>query len=260
MNIDSDGYVHGVKVPFYDTVVSQIIEDCQSPFGGGGNSMRIGVLAEDGETVYRVHVAIGMGEWMEVVSELKESGFIDLIQDKTHPTYDALFAPSPELLAEAPPPQALVERPCATEDLETAADELRSLQETERSQVVLARVGQGCFREGLMDAFASTCALTGFSFAPALRASHIKPWRESTNAERLSADNGLLLRADIDALFDGGHISFDDDGALLVSSKLPASEAASIGLSPALRLRDGALTEARRQFLSHHRATVFGAR
>ena len=35
-----------------------------------------------------------------------------------------------------------------------------------------------------------------------LRASHIKPWRDATNAERLNGSNGLLLSPPIDHLFD----------------------------------------------------------
>jgi putative restriction endonuclease len=37
-----------------------------------------------------------------------------------------------------------------------------------------------------------------------LRASHIKPWSDCSNRERLDPLNGLLLVAHIDALFDNG--------------------------------------------------------
>jgi putative restriction endonuclease len=48
-------------------------------------------------------------------------------------------------------------------------------------------------------------------------ASHIKPWCESTNEERLNGENGLLLTPSIDHLFDRGFISFEDNGELLIS-------------------------------------------
>ena len=48
-------------------------------------------------------------------------------------------------------------------------------------------------------------------------ASHIKPWPESTNEERLTGENGLLLRPSIDHLFDRGFMSFEDNGELVVS-------------------------------------------
>ena len=42
-----------------------------------------------------------------------------------------------------------------------------------------------------------------------LVASLCKPWRDSTNEERLEAENGLLLTPSIDHLFDRGFIGFE---------------------------------------------------
>ncbi|WP_449429673.1 HNH endonuclease [Rhodanobacter umsongensis] len=53
-----------------------------------------------------------------------------------------------------------------------------------------------------------------------LIASHIKPWREASNAERLSGCNGLLLSPHVDALFDEQFITFDDDGRMHVHPSL----------------------------------------
>jgi predicted restriction endonuclease len=50
-----------------------------------------------------------------------------------------------------------------------------------------------------------------------LRASHCKPWRDSSNEERLDGENGLLLRPNADHLFDRGFIGFEDNGDVLVS-------------------------------------------
>ncbi|MGO7165362.1 HNH endonuclease, partial [Rhizobium johnstonii] len=56
------------------------------------------------------------------------------------------------------------------------------------------------------------CAVTSCNLPAVLRASHIVPWREASNAERLDPENGLPLVATLDALFDVGLISFDDQG------------------------------------------------
>lgn len=48
------------------------------------------------------------------------------------------------------------------------------------------------------------CALTGCAISEILRACHIKPWKKSSNPERLNPANGFLLIAHVDALFDGG--------------------------------------------------------
>ncbi|TIU96337.1 MAG: HNH endonuclease, partial [Mesorhizobium sp.] len=51
-----------------------------------------------------------------------------------------------------------------------------------------------------------------------LRASHIVPWAEcKSDAQRLDVHNGLLLSALWDAAFDGGLVSFSDNGTPLFS-------------------------------------------
>ena len=47
----------------------------------------------------------------------------------------------------------------------------------------------------------------------------MKPWVESTNAEKLDGANGLLLAPHVDHLFDGDYISFADNGNIVVSPK-----------------------------------------
>lgn len=118
-----------------------------------------------------------------------------------------------------------------------------------------ARVGQGWFRDGLLRAWDGRCAVTGLGVPEALRASHIVPWRLSSDAERMDLENGLLLAATLDALFDVGLISFDDDGALLVSGAVPAAEAEALGLMGGrLRRRPSPKMCG---YLAQHRAELF---
>jgi HNH endonuclease len=91
-----------------------------------------------------------------------------------------------------------------------------NIPDTDRPALVKARVGQGLFRDKLLDRWENKCAVTGCTVLQILRASHMKPWRESTNFERLDPANGLLLTAHFDALFDKELISFTDDGEMLV--------------------------------------------
>jgi hypothetical protein len=58
------------------------------------------------------------------------------------------------------------------------------------------------------------CRITGVDRVEHLRASHCKPWRDSTDSERLDGENGLLLTPTIDHLFDRGFISFETGGRL----------------------------------------------
>ena len=97
--------------------------------------------------------------------------------------------------------------------------------------------------------------MTGASVRVALIASHIKPWRDCTNQERLDPSNGLPLVATLDRLFDAGLITFLDDGRLLISSFVRESEYEALGLSHSLRLREARASLA--PFLEYHRNNCF---
>ncbi|MCB1567917.1 MAG: HNH endonuclease [Xanthomonadales bacterium] len=94
-----------------------------------------------------------------------------------------------------------------------------TIPETQRLQLSKARIGQGLFRKCVM-LIDPHCKLTGVKDSRLLIASHIKPWRESNNSERISGYNGIMLSPHIDALFDDRLISFEDDGRMLTHSSL----------------------------------------
>lgn len=128
------------------------------------------------------------------------------------------------------------------------------LSSTERESIVKARIGQGLFRKNLLD-YWGACAVTGFTEPRLLRASHIKPWSESSLSERLSLYNGLLLSPTLDACFDAGFISFDDDGLIIISSQLNAEDQATLGIDAKLRLAK--LAPEHKNFLHYHRVHIF---
>ena len=118
----------------------------------------------------------------------------------------------------------------------------------ERDALTRIRIGQDEFRRGLDEAWSSTCALTGVTQRAALRASHITPWR---NAEgRLDPENGLLLAAHVDALFDGRLITFDSAGALHWSPEVSPIDRDRLGLPSKLTR---APTAGEDRFLHQHR-------
>ena len=129
---------------------------------------------------------------------------------------------------------------------------------TEAERLVVERVGQGLFRQGLLDYWEGRCALTGLAVPELLRASHIKPWADcATDAERLDVENGLLFAAHVDAAFDRGFITVADDGAVLVSPQLDAEARKLLGFDQARRVRG--LGEGHRAYLPWHRERVFRA-
>lgn len=132
--------------------------------------------------------------------------------------------------------------------------EQEEISATTRSALVDARLGQGRFRRELLRRWDGACAVTGCRVGAVLRASHCKPWSKSTNQERLDSNNGLILSANIDALFDAGLVSFDERGEMLVSSSLSAQELGDFGLPAKLRKLP---TNKLGHFLRYHREHVF---
>ena len=125
---------------------------------------------------------------------------------------------------------------------------------TEIDQLVKARRGQGVFKQRVQQ-IEPCCRLTGTSSAVHLRASHIKPWKKSTNAERLDGNNGLLLAPHVDHLFDRGWISFADDGQLLVSKHLESGLLEAWGIGQPVNV--GAFAATQGVYLEYHRQIVF---
>jgi len=149
------------------------------------------------------------------------------------------------------------EAPDPVEDVARDIQKLMGIKKTTREQLVLARLGQGEFRQALISYWGG-CAVTGCRVLDVVRASHIKPWRDSSRKERLSLDNGLLLTAHLDALFDAGLITFSDNGALRITARLGIGERRQLGLRSGMRLRH--LTSGHRIFLRWHRDKVFSAK
>ncbi|MEN1354657.1 HNH endonuclease signature motif containing protein, partial [Pseudomonas aeruginosa] len=99
------------------------------------------------------------------------------------------------------------------------------------------------------------CAVTDCSVPELLRASHIKPWRAASPAERLDPFNGLLLTPNLDLAFDQGLISFDDQGQILIGEDLDPDSARALNITPELRLRQ--IEPRHRPYLAWHREHLF---
>jgi hypothetical protein len=96
---------------------------------------------------------------------------------------------------------------------------LDGIPETQKEQLVKARVGQGLFRS-LVLLKHPACRITGVADKRLLRASHIKAWKDSSNFERLDGNNGIMLSPHVDAMFDQGLMSFEDNGRAIYRNDL----------------------------------------
>ena len=128
------------------------------------------------------------------------------------------------------------------------------IEETVKEQLILARRGQGVFRTEVLQ-LDGRCRLTGISDSRFLRASHINPWRDSTNSERLDKYNGLMLAPHADHLFDGGWLTFGNDGIVQISKHLPNEIWVSLGFDKSADARP--FHSSHHQYLAHHRTKIF---
>ena len=130
-----------------------------------------------------------------------------------------------------------------------------AIPETEREQVVMARRGQGLFKSRVMT-IERSCRITGVTREEHLRASHCKPWRDSSNEERLNGENGLLLTPNADHLFDRGFIGFEDGGDIIISPVADSESLARLGIDTKRRTNVGKFSAGQRKFLDFHRESV----
>jgi 5-methylcytosine-specific restriction protein A len=138
----------------------------------------------------------------------------------------------------------------AIQEIEQFKDSYKNLQETTREAVIQSRIGQGDFRAALIK-YWQGCSVTNCQKIEILTASHIKPWRSSSNAERLDVFNGLLLLPNLDTCFDSGLISFDDDGKIIISGELDELTLLQLGIKSDLKLLR--VEQRHKEYLRFHR-------
>lgn len=130
-----------------------------------------------------------------------------------------------------------------------------AIPETVRTALVKARRGQGAFRDNVRK-IERACRITRVERMEHLIASHIQPWRDSSNEERLDGENGFLLTPTVDHLFDKGFISFEDTGKLIVSPVADPASLRRMGIDDGARTNVGPFSEGQRQYLDFHRDNV----
>lgn len=111
------------------------------------------------------------------------------------------------------------------------------------------------WQRDLLRHWSGKCAVPDLEIGTPLRASYIKPWSDCDDRKRLDMLNGFMLGPAYDAAFDAGLISFDDNGAIIVSPKLPAGQLLAAGISITAKLSTP--VDAHRGYLAHHRESVF---
>lgn len=132
-------------------------------------------------------------------------------------------------------------------------ERLKNISETEINSIVKRRVGQELLREVLLTK-SCECKICNMSEEAFLIASHIKPWREATNEDKLDNDNAFLLCPNHDALFDKGFISFDDNGKILISDRVSNESRILLNVCEGKKIN---LSEGNKKYLKWHRENLF---
>lgn len=130
-----------------------------------------------------------------------------------------------------------------------------SIRDTEKKALVSARRGQGKFRANVRKV-EKACRVTKVERLEHLVASHVKPWRMSSNAERLDGENGFLLTPTIDHLFDKGFISFENNGRVIISDVADVRALRKMGMDGKSPPNVGGFSEGQRRYLEYHRDKV----
>jgi len=184
------------------------------------------------------------------------------LQESGNGLQSVYLAAVPEALADvllslggsdSPDLRAMPVEPSALLDVEEFAAHHPEILETERERLVKARLGQGVFKANVRLREAR-CRVTGTTAVRHLRASHIKPWRDSSNKEKLDGANGLLLAPHIDHLFDRGWISFEANGGLLIA---PTLEGDLLGQWGVQAREPVPFADDQANYLRFHRAEIF---
>ena len=127
---------------------------------------------------------------------------------------------------------------------------------TEKIALTKLRIGQGGYRNGLIAKYNSQCVVTGITHPKLLIASHIKPWSVCEDNERVDIENGLLLSANMDKLFDCGLITFSNTGKLSISSFVGSENENKLHISKDINV-DLKASKQLLKYLEYHRDVLY---
>ena len=128
----------------------------------------------------------------------------------------------------------------------------KSIKNTTKEEIINGRVGQGTFKDKLIQLWGGRCNITGATHL--LNASHIKPWAVCSSGERLDPFNGFLLSPVYDRAFDEGLITFTDKGDIVISPAF-GEDVERLGINKSARIEN--LSPFSLDYLKYHREYIF---
>lgn len=233
-----------------------------------GWKVRVNFIRLENQVSPREHINLLAPLLPDKYSPLQLSGrgnqvYLAEISSLLAQTLVGLIGPQAQELIQAMAQQPTLTRPpTETADMEMwehhiekTIEDTHEIPETERQSLIVARRGQGLFKERVLR-LEKFCRVTKVERLEHLRASHCKPRRDSSNEERLNGENGLLLTPSIDHLFDRGFISFEDAGRLIISPVAHTESLRRMGIDTRNPVNVGVFSEGQQAFLDYHRNSV----
>ncbi len=129
-----------------------------------------------------------------------------------------------------------------------------NLKETEKKVFGKVRIGQSIYRDNMIAKYKCQCVVCGLGIKDLLVASHIKEWFESEDIEKVDHENGLLLCAMHDALFDRHLITFSPDGKICISKRLSKDDCRLCNLNENTSL---SISPDMQKYMAFHRDKFF---
>jgi putative restriction endonuclease len=99
-----------------------------------------------------------------------------------------------------------------------------------------------------------SCRVTKVAEPRHLMASHIKPWRDASDTERLDGANGLLLSPHIDHLFNDGYITSSSAKQLVIVPGVRDKLLDAWGIDAGVHV--GEFSVEQNAYLEYHRVNV----
>lgn len=138
------------------------------------------------------------------------------------------------------------------------------IKDDKRIDVQQSRKGQGKYRKGVLSV-CKKCPITQIKEERLLIASHIRPWRSSTDEQKIDKYNGFALSPLFDSLFDKGFITFTDNKEILFSQCIPDETweivrkctGSSTPIANGDVIKDLPLGDKRKEYLKYHREHVY---
>jgi hypothetical protein len=126
----------------------------------------------------------------------------------------------------------------------------------EQETAIVTRTQQLQFRREALTLWNNACAISGVDNENILITSHIKPWRESAQNERINPKNSLVLSPTYDRLFNLGLITFNpSNGKIALSDKLKTGDWEALHVDDSKTLRK--IPNGSELFLCYHNNYIY---